>query len=70
MGGLIQMKCTPSILKIEDVFFQMNNPVSQRFSSSGEQPELRILAHKLYQPTVAACRLYSNISQILLLYKT
>ena len=33
------------------------------FSTSGEQPEHRILAHKLYQPT-AGCK------AILLLYKT
>ena len=40
-----------------------NSPVSQRFSHSGEQ---RILAHK----SLTNCRLYSNISQILLLYDT
>ena len=42
---------------------QTNIPASQWFPPSGKHPEQRILV------TTANCRLYSNISQILLLYK-
>ena len=40
-----------------------NSHVSQRFSPSGEQPEHRILAHELEQPT-AGCVAISNIAAL------
>ena len=45
------------------LLLQINSPVSQWFPPSGKHPEQRILV------ITANCRLYSNISQILLLYK-
>ena len=46
---------------------EFNRPVSQYFSPSGTQSEHRKISSRVITTN---CRLYSNISQILLLYKT